>query len=209
LLASPIAGGSCVPSGPAPRGSFFVGRGFNPAITDGRLPYFLCDDADRLTSVTDAATNVTHYAYDTENNLLTITDANNHATTFAYAAFGRVTQSTFPSNLFETYGYDAADNLTSKTHRKNQTIQYVYDALNRLSQKSYPNSTNVNYIYDLASKIAQANDPAGTYGFSYDNMGRLTVARHLHSQRPIRQSCSPTARFILAIFKTTANITPS
>jgi RHS repeat-associated protein len=69
---------------------------------------------------------------------------------------------------------DAANNLTSKTDRKSQTIQYVYDALNRLTQKSYPNSTNVNYIYDLASKVQQVNDSTGTYGFTYDNMGRLT-----------------------------------
>ncbi|MGA8367911.1 MAG: hypothetical protein ACLQMT_13380 [Candidatus Acidiferrales bacterium] len=60
------------------------------------------DDADRLTSVTDAANNTTQYAYDTENNLTSITDANGHATTFYYDAFGRVTQTTFPSNQLET-----------------------------------------------------------------------------------------------------------
>jgi RHS repeat-associated protein len=57
--------------------------------------------------------------------------------------------------------------------RKNQTIQYVYDALNRLTQKSYPDTTSVSYIYDLASKVQQVNDSTGTYGFTYDNMGRL------------------------------------
>ena len=30
------------------------------------------------------------------------------------------------------------------------------------------------YPYDLVGKVAQVNDPTGTYGFSYDNMGRLT-----------------------------------
>jgi len=35
-----------------------------------------------------------------------IEDANSRATTFAYDAFGRLTQTTFPSNLFETYAYD-------------------------------------------------------------------------------------------------------
>jgi RHS repeat-associated protein len=49
----------------------------------------------------------------------------------------------------------------------------VYDALNRLTQKSYPNSTSVEYTYDLVGKVLQVNDPTGTYGFSYDNMGRL------------------------------------
>jgi YD repeat-containing protein len=53
------------------------------------------------------------------------------------------------------------------------TIQYVYDALNRLIQKTYPDSTTVEYAYDLVGKIQQVTDPTGTYGFSYDNMGRL------------------------------------
>ena len=74
----------------------------------------------------------------------------------------------------EAIWYDAANNLTSKTDRKSQTIQYVYDALNRLTQKTYPDSTSAAYVYDLAGKISQVTDPTGTYGFSYDNMGRLT-----------------------------------
>ena len=64
-------------------------------------------------------------------------------------------------------------NLTSKVDRKNQTIQYVYDALNRLTHKGYPDATGVDYVYDLAGKIKQVTDPTGSYGFAYDNMGRL------------------------------------
>ena len=90
-----------------------------------------------------------------------------------YDAFGRVTQTAFPSSLVETYAYDAVGNLTSKTDRKGQTIEYVYDALNRLTYKGYPDSTGVDYVYDLVGKIRQVTDPAGTYGFAYDNMGRL------------------------------------
>jgi YD repeat-containing protein len=51
--------------------------------------------------VTDAALNVTTYAYDLENNLTSITDAAGHITSFVYDAFGRVTQTTFPSTLTE------------------------------------------------------------------------------------------------------------
>src|SRR5882724_8163643 len=63
--------------------------------------------------------------------------------------------------------------LTAKTDRKGQTINYVYDALNRMTQKNYPDSTSVEYVYDLVGKVMQVNDPTGTYGFAYDNMGRL------------------------------------
>jgi RHS repeat-associated protein len=68
---------------------------------------------------------------------------------------------------------DAVGNLTSKTDRKGQSIQYVYDALNRLTHKGYPDSTGVDYVYDLVGKIQQVSDSTGTYGFAYDNMGRL------------------------------------
>ena len=125
------------------------------------------------------------YAHDTENNLLSITDANLHTTSFSYDAVGRMTHTTFPSDLFETYAYDAVGNLTSKTDRKNQTIQYVYDALNRLTQKTYPDATNVEYVYDLVGKVQSVNDPTGTYGFAYDNMGRLVGTSTQYSFLPL------------------------
>jgi RHS repeat-associated protein len=123
--------------------------------------------------VTDAAGQVTNYNYDTENNLASITDGNNHTTYFGYDGWGRVIQTTFPSTLVETYGYDAVGNLTGKTDRKGQTIQYAYDALNRLVHKGYPDSTGVDCVYDLLSRLLQVTDTTGTYGFSYDNLGRL------------------------------------
>ncbi len=83
-----------------------------------------------------------------------------------------MTQTSFPSSYAETYAYDALGNLTAKTDRKGQAINYVYDALNRMTQKSYPDSTSVEYVYDLVGKVMQVNDPTGTYGFAYDNMGR-------------------------------------
>jgi len=164
-------------------------RGRRTSVTDqnGKTTTYAYDDADRLTSVTDAASNVTQYAYDTENNLLSITDANGHETSFAYDAYGRVTQTTFPSSQAETYSYDADNNLTSKTDRKGQTIQYVYDALNRLSQKTYPDSSDVEYTYDLVGKISQVNDPTGTYGFAYDNIGRLIGTTTTYSFLPATQ----------------------
>jgi RHS repeat-associated protein len=151
----------------------YRGRRITATDQNGKTTTYAYDAADRLTSVTDAANNVTQYAYDTEDNLLTITDANNHSTNFTYDAFGRVTQTNFPSSHSETYAYDADNNLTSKTDRNGNTIQYVYDALNRLTQKNYPDSTSVEYTYDLVGKILSVNDPSGTYGFAYDNMGRL------------------------------------
>jgi RHS repeat-associated protein len=152
-------------------------RGRRTSVTDQnhKTTTYGYDDADRLTDVYDPASNHTQYSYDTESNLLSITDAASHTTSFTYDAFGRVKQTTFPAgpDSIETFQYDAVGNLTGKTDRKGQTIQYVYDALDRLSHKGYPDSTGVDYVYDLVGKIKQVSDPTGTYGFAYDNMGRL------------------------------------
>jgi RHS repeat-associated protein len=154
-------------------------RGRRTSVTDqnAKITAYAYDDADRLISVTDAQTpthGVTQYAYDTENNLTSITDALNRQTLFHYDAERRLDHTTFPSTLIESYGYDAANNLTSKTDRNNQTIIYNYDALGRLTSKSYPDGSGVSYTYDLAGRMTEVQDGTGTYGFTYDNMGRLT-----------------------------------
>ncbi|MFZ1169447.1 MAG: Ig-like domain-containing protein, partial [Candidatus Sulfotelmatobacter sp.] len=149
------------------------GRRITSTDQNGKTTTYSYDGADRLTEVTDPAGNATQYAYDTEDNLLSITDANGHSTQFAYNSRGWVTQTTFPSSLTESYTYDLVGNLLSKTNRKGNTIQYLYDALYRLAQKTYPDTTTVEYAYDLAGKVQQMSDPTGTYGFAYDNMGRL------------------------------------
>jgi len=161
-------------------------RGRRSSATDGnnKVTTYAYDDGDRLTSVTDAGTNVTQYGYDTESHLTSIADANQHATGFQYDSFGRVTQTTFPSTLVETYHYDNVGNLTSKTDRNNQTIQYAYDPVNRLVKKTYPDSTHVIYTYDDADRLTQVQDPTGTYGLVFDNMGRLKQTTTSYSSGP-------------------------
>ena len=80
------------------------------------------------------------------------------------------------TNTSESYSYDAIGNLLSKTDRNGNTITYLYDALNRLTTKSYGNSSvnyTAEYAYDLVGKVLSVADPTGSYGFAYDNMGRL------------------------------------
>ncbi|MBS1849297.1 MAG: hypothetical protein JST79_00005 [Acidobacteria bacterium] len=40
------------------------------------------------------------------------------------------------------------------------------------------------YVYDLVGKIQQVTDPTGTYGFAYDNMGRLVGTTTQYSFLP-------------------------
>ncbi len=167
------------PTTPATSSQFaydYRGRRISATDPNGRIMQYAYDDADRLISVTDANSpaGVTQYGYDNENNLTSVTDAAGHQTTFHYDPFGHVTQTTFPSTLSESYAYDLDENLLTKTDRNNHTINYAYDFLNHLSKKTYPDNTTVNYTYDLANRLTQVTDSTGTYGFSYDNMGRLT-----------------------------------
>lgn len=127
---------------------------------------------------------MTQYAYDDENNLTSITDANNHTTSFQYDQYGRVKETDFPSGHAESYIYDAIGDLITKTDRNGNAITYVYDALKRLTHKGYPDSTGVDYIYDLVGKIKSVTDPTGTYGFAYDNMGRLIGTSTAYSFLP-------------------------
>ncbi len=167
-------------------------RGRRTSVTDANnnTTTYAYDDADRLTSVTDALSQVTAYAYDSENNLTSITDALSRATTFNYDSMGRVTSTVFPpasgsgTGLSETYNYDQIGNLLSKVDRNSNTTTYTYDALNRLTRKTYQDSTHVDFTYDVASRLTQAADATGTYGMSYDNMGRLTGTNTQYSFIP-------------------------
>jgi RHS repeat-associated protein len=154
---------------------------------NGFKTYYGYDDADRLTSVTDAQSptpGVTTYTYDTENNLTDIYDAKQNHTHMDYNANNVwLSKITFPSGLAENYtSYDTYwPNLRSKQDRNGNTINYTYDYQNRLFQKTYPDSTNVEYSYDVAGRLYSVVDANGTYNFIYDNMNRLTEADTIYS----------------------------
>jgi RHS repeat-associated protein len=153
-------------------------RGRKVSFSDGNqnITAYAYDDAGRLITVTDANNGMTRYSYDNENNLTAITDALQRQTTFDYDDQGRLQQMTFPSGLTESYTYDAIGNVLAKTDRKQQTIHYFYDALDRLVSKQYPDGTTVSFAYDLANRMISASDNTGTYGFSFDRLGRLTAS---------------------------------
>jgi RHS repeat-associated protein len=78
------------------------------------------------------------------------------------------------SGVYEVYNHDNLGNLLSKVDCKGQTTTYYYDALNRLTRKYYQDGSDVNFTYDALGRLTQAVDATGTYGLSYDNLGRLT-----------------------------------
>ena len=109
-----------------------------------------------------------------------MTDPDNNTTTWSYDTLGRVTAEFNPLNFTRSFHYDAAGNLTRKIDRDSRTIDYVYDNLNRNIAEKWLNSSNsvietIAFAYDAAGQLTQASDSAGTYTYSYDNLGRPTT----------------------------------
>src|SRR5262249_27702054 len=73
---------------------------------------------------------------------------------------------------------DANGNLTKRIGRLGREIDYVYDTLNRQTgEKWYDGATlvrTISYTLDAAGQLTQATDVAATYGYNYDNDGRVT-----------------------------------
>ncbi|MEP7199185.1 MAG: hypothetical protein ABI874_05135, partial [Chloroflexota bacterium] len=123
----------------------------------------------------------TNYAYDVLGNLTSVTDAANNVTTLTYDALSRKRTMTDPDMGYWQYNYDSASNLISQTDAKGQTITFVYDALNRLTNKNYPaNSgmTNIAYGYDAGvngkGNRTSMTDGSGSASWTYDARGRVT-----------------------------------
>ncbi|MBZ5492453.1 MAG: hypothetical protein LAO76_16110 [Acidobacteriia bacterium] len=142
----------------------------------------------------------TFYAYDALGNLLRVdqkgtapSDSTQWRTrTFTYDSLSRLLTATNPESGTITYSYDADGNLLQKTSpapnqtsTATQTVSYCYDELHRVTGKGYgaqscPLATPVvTYVYDSGTnaigKLTSLTDQAGTAGYTYDILGRLTA----------------------------------
>ncbi|MCG9969970.1 hypothetical protein L9W92_18420, partial [Pelotomaculum terephthalicicum JT] len=140
------------------------------------------DPLNRLASVTDALGHTTSYTYDNNSNLTAVTNAKNQTFTAAYDALNRLVQETDPLCNTSHKTYDPVGNLSSMTKPDGSEINYTYNANNRLTNITYPNNTGVSYTYDANGNRTAMTDPAGTTGYSYNSLNRLTsVTRDVYS----------------------------
>jgi YD repeat-containing protein len=84
---------------------------------------------------------ITQYAYDELDNLTTVTDAASNITTMAYDALGRKQTMNDPDMGAWDYAYNPAGNLRVQDDAKHQRICLYYDVLDRLKGKYYTNDT--------------------------------------------------------------------
>ena len=76
---------------------------------------------------------MTTYAYDTHGNRTSVTDAMSNQTTFAYDAGDRLKTITYPGSTgTTTFGFDYRGRRTSVTDQNGKTTTYTYDDADRL-----------------------------------------------------------------------------
>jgi YD repeat-containing protein len=101
-------------------------------VTDQHGKVTSYDDADHLTSVTDAALNVTAYAYDLAGN--------------------RTSKTNQLNSTISNYGCDNTYQLTGVTQGASSPEAYTFDPVgNRLSSLSVPN-----YSYNSSNEVTAA-----------------------------------------------------
>jgi RHS repeat-associated protein len=123
---------------------------------------------------TDAAGQVTHYAYNAAGRLTQLSLPTGLVWNFAYDGFGRITTITNPNgHLQASYTYDGFDRVKTAMDSEGYTLTYAYDAADRLTQITYPDGTSRAYAYDKLD-LASATDRQGrTTKYSYDADRRL------------------------------------
>lgn len=130
-----------------------------------------------LTSVTNALTQTTNYAYDSFGRLTTITDALNHATAIGYDTNSYVSSQTDALNHATTFQYDLVGNLKNIFDPLSRETRMVYDNLDRLTEVRNPaNLTgNPSYTYgydDNSNRTSVTDANLRTWTFAYDAKNR-------------------------------------
>jgi RHS repeat-associated protein len=131
----------------------------------------------RPLTYTDAAGQVTQYAYNTAGQLTQETLPTGLVWSFAYDAFGRLTQITNPSGKSQaSYTYDSFDRVKTATDSEGYTLTYAYDAADRITQIAYPDGTTRTYAYNNLDLASVTDRQGRTTKYAYDADRRLTSA---------------------------------
>jgi RHS repeat-associated protein len=137
------------------------------------------DSKDRLTTITDADSNVTKKSYDSGGRLTSVTDANNNQTTYSYDGINRTTGITDAAGSsiagVTTNSYDAGGNQVTTTDPDNFTTTTAYDAMDRVLTAKNPDGAVTSYSYDSGGRLQTLKDPNNnTTTYGYDVLDRQT-----------------------------------
>ena len=129
----------------------------------------------RLSSVTDAASQVTSYSYNAVGSLTSVAQSGTAARSWSYNSKNQLTSETQPESGAVGYGRDAVGNMISRTDAKGQTTSYTYDGNNRLTQVQSPNSLYTSTItYDASDNRTLVQNGVASTSYTYDGANRPT-----------------------------------
>jgi RHS repeat-associated protein len=159
-------------------------RGNVPVPPAGYLTQWAYDNADHVTTLTDARTNVTTYDY-YDNELLwkvTRNDGVARVTTLEYDNANRIWKTTDPRSGVETRLYWPDGQLKSVDSPEHRTTSYDYDVAGQLLTLVEPNGNaqgatasdwTWTYGYDYAgNRTSEAHPDGGTRQIGYDALNR-------------------------------------
>ncbi|MFJ4253534.1 RHS repeat-associated core domain-containing protein [Microbacterium sp. NPDC090003] len=148
----------------------------------GEATAFAYDKAGQLVGVTegyeagaDAAADVnvkTAYAYTATGLLEKITNPLGAETTFAYDAAGRQTTETGPTGIETVTAYDDAGRVARVSNPAGLVAAYTYDERSDVAKLTRADG-DVSFEYSGEQQPIVMDDPTGTTGWVYDEVGRL------------------------------------
>lgn len=132
--------------------------------------------------------------YDGNHRPLTVTDAAGQVTTYAYNAFGQAATITNPKNETTTFNYDGSGYLSRITGAlPGSTTTFTYDTVGRVQTVTGPDGLSITTDYDNLNRPIKITYPDGTYeqtlynrldvSAKRDRKGRWTTMQY----NPLRQ----------------------
>ena len=137
------------------------------------------DDADRLSSISDATTTLRSFAHDAADRLSEATDVQAKTLEFGYDDDGNLVSIDDDRGQTVSRSFDSRGNLDTQTDGRG-TIDYAYDELKRITQLTDPNSEMISFDYDPEGNLTETELPNGvTTTNAYDGAGRITETSSL------------------------------
>ncbi|MGW2058633.1 DUF6531 domain-containing protein [Streptomyces sp. NPDC001840] len=164
-------------------------KSYLPTTADDDDPPFerwTYDDANRVTSHTDALAKTTRYDYDAKGRLETTTYPDDTTTKLTYTDLGQIKTSTDQLNRTTLFEYSPAGDLIKTTSPGGAVTTYSYDAShNKLSETSPRGNAEgadgatkekytTHWTYDDFGRVLSVTDPLDrTTSHTYDALGQL------------------------------------
>jgi RHS repeat-associated protein len=169
------------------------------ATGDTETVRFTYDGLYRVKSVKDGKNQTTSYDYDTNGNLTDVYyPGGDHIQYLSYDGAGNPLSVTDANGVTTTFSYGDPGGLLNRIQNATDTIQFSYDSYGRCDHESSGNETinrmfdhlggvisesttyaglvpkTITYAHNPDGSLSTMQTPAGTYSYTYDEIGRIT-----------------------------------